>query len=295
MAPDGATIPTSHEDLARAIDALVDECRSVALWFLKADYYPRTDDERRRVLYDIQKHGNVELFKRAARLQEWLSRHSSAASAGSERTSESAAGLRVETVRELPAFVEARVSDATDAVVVQWVRDSAFRFFPLVEHDTFGLTLHPLDLATNKLLAIVGRREARDWIDIVQCHEKVQPLGYLAWAAAGKDPGFSPLRIVEECARTRYVQSEIDSLDFDGPVPRAADISARWHAAIQEAREIVSALPAEEAGKCVLDHEARLQKASGPRLPDELSAGRVTFHQGSIRGAFPEVRRPAGP
>jgi hypothetical protein len=211
----------------------------------------------------------------------------------SDRAALDAAGLRVETVRELPAFVEARVSDATEIVLVQWARDSAFRFFPLVEHDTFGLTLHPLDLATNKLLAIVGRREARDWIDIVRCHEKVQPLGYLAWAAAGKDPGFSPLRIVEECARTRYVQSEIDGLDFDGPVPRAAEISSRGHGAIQDAREIVGALPAEEAGTCVLDREGRLETASASALPDELSAGRVAFHEGSIRGAFPDVRRPA--
>jgi hypothetical protein len=81
MAPGG--IPASHEDLARAVDALVDECRSVALWFLKPDYYPRTDDELRRVLYEIQKHADVEIYKRAARLEEWLSRHSSAASAGS--------------------------------------------------------------------------------------------------------------------------------------------------------------------------------------------------------------------
>jgi hypothetical protein len=62
------------------------------------------------------------------------------------------------------------VGDATATVLVQWARDSAFRFFPLVEHDIFGLTLHPFDLATNKLLALVGRREARDWIDIVECH-----------------------------------------------------------------------------------------------------------------------------
>ncbi len=201
-----------------------------------------------------------------------------------------AARLQVEVIRELPAFVEARVSNATETVLVQWARDSAFRFFPLVEHETFGLTLHPFDLATNKLLAVVGRREVRDWIDIVQCHDKVQPLGYLAWAAAGKDPGFSPLRIVEECARTRYVQSEIDSLDFDGPIPQAAEISSRWHAAVDEAREIVRALPAEEVGKCVLDHEGRLEKAPPAALPGELSAERVVFHEGRVRGAFPELR-----
>jgi hypothetical protein len=212
-----------------------------------------------------------------------------------DRAALHAAGLRVDTLRELPAFVEAHVADATDTVLVQWARDSAYRFFPLVEHPTFGLTLHPLDLATNKLLAIVGRREARDWIDIVGCHERVQPLGYLAWAAAGKDPGFSPLRIVEECARTRYVQSELDSLDFDGPSPRAADVSSRWHTAVEEAREIVSALPAEEVGKCVLDRGGGLAKAAPSALRVELAAGRVAFHEGTIRGAFPDVRRPAAP
>lgn len=212
-----------------------------------------------------------------------------------DRAALEAAGLRVEVARELRAFVEARVSDATDAVLVEWAQDSAFRFFPLVEHETFGLTLHPLDLATNKLLAIVGRREARDWIDIVKCHDDVQPLGYLAWAASGKDPGFSPVRIVEECARIRYVQSEIDALDYDGPAPRAGDLSARWHAAVAEAREIVRELPADEAGKCVLGGAAGLQKAPPPALAVELSAGRVVFHEGRIRGAFPELRSAAPP
>jgi hypothetical protein len=45
--------------------------------------------------------------------------------------------------------------------------------------------LHPFDHATNKILALAGRREARDWIDAIQCHETLQPLGYLAWAASG--------------------------------------------------------------------------------------------------------------
>lgn len=208
-----------------------------------------------------------------------------------DRAALHAAGLRVEPFRELPAFVEARVSDATETVLVQWAQDSAFRFFPLVEHQIFGLTLHPFDLATNKVLAIVGRREARDWIDLVECHENVQPLGYLAWAAAGKDPGFSPLRIVEECARTRYVQAEIDSLDFDGPPPQVAELSSRWHGAVDEAREIVRALPAEQVGRCVLDDRGHLARVPASSLPGELSAGRIAFHEGRVRGAFPELRQ----
>jgi hypothetical protein len=82
MASRSAT-PATHEDLVRAIDAFVDECRTVALWYLRPDYYPRTDDERRQVLHEIQKHADLERYKRAARLQQWLSRHSSAASAAS--------------------------------------------------------------------------------------------------------------------------------------------------------------------------------------------------------------------
>jgi hypothetical protein len=75
--------PVSHEDVAREVDALVDECRAVALWYLRPNYYPRTDVERLRVLDSIEKHADVAVFKRAARLKQWLSRHSSVTSAGS--------------------------------------------------------------------------------------------------------------------------------------------------------------------------------------------------------------------
>jgi len=142
------------------------------------------------------------------------------------------AGLRVTPSRDGPSFVQAQVGDGTNTEVLQWVQDSAYRFFPLVENETFGLTLHPLDHATNKVLALAGRRKVRDWVDAIHCHDTLQPLGYLAWAASGRDPGLSPLFILEQAARTRYVQSEIDQLDFEGPTPRAADLSGRWHHAL---------------------------------------------------------------
>ena len=81
MASVGAT-PSSHEEFARAVDALVDEWRSLALWHLRPDYHPRTDLERLQALESIRKYGDVDAFKRASRLQEWLSRHSNATSAG---------------------------------------------------------------------------------------------------------------------------------------------------------------------------------------------------------------------
>ncbi len=83
-------------------------------------------------------------------------------------------GYQVGAQREREAFVEAIVSRAGQSVAMQWAADSAFRFFPLVEHEDFGLTLHPFDLATNKVLALVGRLEARDWVDVINCHERIQ-------------------------------------------------------------------------------------------------------------------------
>ena len=56
--------------------------------------------------------------------------------------------------------------------------------------------MNPIDLAINKLLALVGRDEPRDYLDI---HEamRVLPLGALCWAAAGKDPGFTPSMLLD--------------------------------------------------------------------------------------------------
>ena len=200
------------------------------------------------------------------------------------------AGLRVEPSRQGPSFVQARVGDGTETELLQWVQDSAYRFFPLVESELFGLTLHPFDHATNKVLALAGRRKVRDWVDTIQCHDSLQPLGYLAWAASGKDPGLSPLFILEQAARTRYVQGELDQLQFDGPTPRAAELSVRWHQAIDEARELIRLLPPDQVGQCVLDHHGQLEKSSPLKLGEDLAAGRVAFHEGRIRGAFPEFR-----
>jgi hypothetical protein len=116
------------------------------------------------------------------------------------------AGFDVTVVREHPSFVEATVARGGETVLMRWAQDSAFRFFPLLGHDQLGLVLHPVDLATNKVLALVGRLEVRDWVDVIESNQRLQPLGYLAWAAAGKDPGFSPAAILEQGARSARYQ-----------------------------------------------------------------------------------------
>ena len=205
-------------------------------------------------------------------------------------------GFLLEIVRERPTFVEALVSRAAESVVLEWSQDSVYRFFPLLEHPTLGLTLHPVDLATNKVLALVGRREPRDFVDVLACHESMQPFGFLAWAAAGKDPGFGPSAIVAEAARSaRYSQADLDALDFDGPAPDAAKLSQQWHAAVAAARRVIALLPPKSAGSCVLDGELGLARYDEASLVEGLRDGRVSFHPGRIRGAFPTARPVRSP
>jgi hypothetical protein len=106
-------------------------------------------------------------------------------------------GNTVTVIREAPSFIEAVVIRDSNRTVIQWARDSAFRFFPLIEDELLGLALHPFDLATNKVLAMVGRLEVRDWVDVITCDQELQPFGYLVWAACGKDPGYNPQSLLD--------------------------------------------------------------------------------------------------
>lgn len=79
-----------------------------------------------------------------------------------DRTLLESDGYELRSIHERPGYVDAVVGKGQDRVLMQWTRDSAFRFFPLVEHEELGLVLHPFDLATNKVLALAGRLEIRD-------------------------------------------------------------------------------------------------------------------------------------
>jgi hypothetical protein len=201
------------------------------------------------------------------------------------------AGYTIAVHRERVAYVEAEVSRDGDRVLVEWARDSAFRFFPLVDHPDLGLTLHPFDLATNKVLALVGRLEVRDWIDVLACDERLQPLGLLAWAACGKDPGFSPHAILDHAARTsRYTNEEVSALAFHGDPPDATDLAQRWHRALDAAREAIAVLPASHVGEAVLRSDGELFREGAAGIREALATGGLAFHRGRLGGALPELK-----
>jgi hypothetical protein len=85
--------------------------------------------------------------------------------------------------RRSPAMYRALVADAGEATRLDWAIDSDFRFFPTMPDEEFGY-LHPLDLATNKVLATAGQSEPRDAVDVLWIDRHIQPLGAIAWAAA---------------------------------------------------------------------------------------------------------------
>ncbi len=72
----------SQEDIMREeFRRLLAENRCRCLWFLREDYVPGTVPEMLRVLEQIRRHGNLEAFRRAGAIKQWLLRNSSGASA----------------------------------------------------------------------------------------------------------------------------------------------------------------------------------------------------------------------
>jgi len=74
--------PDDPQEVAAAVNRLVDEYRSLCLWFMRPDYYPQTTAQRLQVLGYIQRHGDLAAFKRAGELRRCLSQTSSETSAG---------------------------------------------------------------------------------------------------------------------------------------------------------------------------------------------------------------------
>jgi hypothetical protein len=148
----------------------------------------------------------------------------------------------------LPGFVRAVVSRGHSATRVDWAHDSAWRFMPLVRDQLGGLLLHPVDLAVNKVLAVAGRDEPRDFVDILFVHDRVLPLGALSWAAVGKDPGFTPLSLLELLKRRgRYRPEDFERLNLAQPfdLTRAKQI---WLEALEDADAFARERPPEESG-----------------------------------------------
>ena len=196
-----------------------------------------------------------------------------------------AAGHDLSWLLRTPAFYRAVVRVDARSLKIEWAQDSAFRFYPVQEDARLGFRLHDADAAVNKMLALAGRSEIRDFVDVLHLDDTYLSLGALAWAACGKDPGFTPEFLLEHAARhAAYTQRDLDRLSLREPLDLGI-LKQRWLAILAQARTLVSALPPDEIGCLYLDSDQR------PVTPDPSSAAfRVLVrHRGSVRGAWPTV------
>lgn len=210
-----------------------------------------------------------------------------ATSAEADAAALTAAGYQVQWVHRVSTFVRAEILRNDHMVKLEWVFDSAFRFFPVEADDELGYRLHHFDAATNKLLALAGRSKVRDFVDAIHLDASYVSLGALAWAAAGKDQGLNPKAIIELANRfAHYRQEEIDRLQLTAPLS-LPDLKLRWLDALDRARRLIEALPAEEVGCAYLDPVTRV-----PVTPEPDSAGfrDLVRHQGTVGGAWPVIR-----
>ncbi len=190
------------------------------------------------------------------------------------------AGYCVSWLRQLPMIYTAAVTKNDAGTRLEWVVDSDYRFFPTIKDEIFGYILHPVDLATNKVMAAAGRRELRDLVDLVTIHEKILPVGALTWAAAGKSPGFTPEGLLAEIRRNMHYPA-VEWLNLDSSEPLdPKDITGRLRAALEEAEAFVSKMPTEKAGMLFLKNAQVVQ-------PDPARLQDYQVHAGARRGQWP--------
>ncbi len=184
-----------------------------------------------------------------------------------------------------PTFHRAVIAAEGAQLRIEWAQDSAFRFFPVVEDDECGYRLHVADAAVNKVLALAGRQEVRDYVDILHLHQTFVHLGALVWAACGKDPGYTPTFLLEQAAQhVAYSQADVDRLSLREPLV-ITSMKKSWLAARGEAQGLVESLPAQEIGCLYLNAS---MKAVTPD-PSDPAFGELTRHHGTVRGAWPVV------
>lgn len=164
------------------------------------------------------------------------------------------AGYAVEPEISLPGYVRAVVRRDKLATKIEWSHDSSWRFMPVQQSEQFGYQLHPIDLATNKVLALAGRDEPRDLVDTLRMHAQQLPLGPLIWAAVGKDPGFSPISLLELLRRRGKVRpEELARLHLVQPLD-VEKLKTQWLAALDSAERFIKSRPPAEVGCLYYSH-----------------------------------------
>jgi hypothetical protein len=192
-----------------------------------------------------------------------------------------AEGFDITWLRREPAIYTAEIPGGNVRTHLEWVADSDFRFFPTVKAELFGYLIHPIDLATNKVMAAAGRRNAGDAVDLVTIHDHILPLGAVIWAAVDKAPGYTPEGLIAEIRRSavRYREADLRAVPSNDMIDPKI-FHGRLRAILDEAEVFVSRMPTEKMGLLFLKDGQVVQPD-----PDRLSE--YTTHAGQRRSHWP--------
>lgn len=192
-------------------------------------------------------------------------------------------GYHIEIEKKEGSLIRATLSKGSNALKIEWVRDSAFRFFPVIEDDIFGYRLHDIDLATNKCLALASRNEIRDVIDLVQIDKDILSLGANVWASCAKDPGFSPGLMINQLARNSKIYPEsLQSEELASEI-NTQKLKEQWLDMLDVARELIDALPFEDLGCIYLEQDLPVAHIDLSRIDSYQK------HFGSVLGSWPKL------
>jgi hypothetical protein len=193
-------------------------------------------------------------------------------------------GFEVLVEMTQPGYIRSSVTRAAQSTKIEWAHDSAWRFMPAIEHPLVGYQLHPIDLAVNKVLTLAGRDEARDFLDMLFVHSEILTLGALIWAAVGKDPGFTPLSLLELLRRRgKYQKVDFSRLHLVEEVD-LKKMKSTWLLALEDAEEFVNQRDPDEAGCLYYSGKERRFVA-----PSQISDTEISPHFGRPGGVRPQV------
>lgn len=184
-------------------------------------------------------------------------------------------------------YIRAAVTKAHEETKIEWSHDSAWRFLPAILTKDSGYLLHPLDVAVNKVLALAGRDEARDFLDVIYINREILPLGPLCWAAVGKDPGFNPRSLLELLKRRgKYRGEDFTSLMLRKPVD-LQDLKSEWLAMLDAAEQFIRVQLHDEVGCLYYSPDRR--SFVDPQSLDGAEAENVVRHFCCPGGVLPRL------
>ncbi len=198
-------------------------------------------------------------------------------------------GYTCELELSQPGYIRCIIKKGQGATKVEWARDSSWRFMPVQAHKELGYVLHPIDLAINKVLALAGRDEPRDYLDVLHVHETTLPLGALCWAACGKDPGYNPKSLMELLKRRgKYRPEDFKRLHLTVEYRQILDVQelkAKWLQALSDAEDFIQTAPFAEVG--CLYYSLIEKKFIQPKIP--INPKETLLHYGRLGGVLPQI------